>query len=249
MRTQGDDRAVGGVHKGVVRAHDHALSMDAVALRIWRAELGHCVPAADIAPGAGKGNNRYVGMVLHHRIVNAFGATCGKSLGLRAHKLTIARGSGHGLAAGLQYVGGVLLQGGQQGRGAAQKYAPVPQRAAGQQQSLRLVQRGFFGKALHCKAAVRPDCTLADIAVSGTGETGADAKGDDGACLSGSARFFYRLSKGLGIRNMVVRGAKQQQGIGRRGKRRYGHGSSRVARHRLQQDDALDARGLHCLCD
>ena len=126
MRTQCDHRAVWRVDKSVVCVHRQALAMDAVALRVRRAELGHGVPATHIAPSTGKRHYRDVVVMLHYRIVNALGAAGSKRLRLGAQELTVLCGADYGLTAGLQNVRSMLLQGGQQGCGATQKNTPVP---------------------------------------------------------------------------------------------------------------------------
>jgi hypothetical protein len=61
VRAQGDHRAVRRVDEGLRGLHGVALAVDAVALGIGRGEVGHGVPAANVAPGGGKGDDGHVG--------------------------------------------------------------------------------------------------------------------------------------------------------------------------------------------
>ena len=80
------------MHKGVAGVQRNALAVNAVALAInWR-QVCHSLPAANIAPGAGKGEHGYIGVVLHDGVVNALRPAGFKRLGLRAHKAAIVSG-------------------------------------------------------------------------------------------------------------------------------------------------------------
>ncbi len=72
LRAQDHHRAVGRVHKGVAGLQRKALAVQTVALSVCGGEVCHSVPAADVAPGAGKGQHGHVGVVFHDGVVNAF---------------------------------------------------------------------------------------------------------------------------------------------------------------------------------
>ena len=234
---QGDHRALaGGVYVGVARSQVVSVRQFAsgtVTVRVRGGQLGHRVPAADIAPGAGKGEDADVGRMFHHGVVDGLAAAGGEGSGVGAQKQPVADRRGHGLAAGVEDVGGMRLQGLQERAGADQEDAGIPQVLAAGQQLQRLRLGRLFDKARDRKAALlrRP---FLDVAVGGAGETGLDAKGDHLPLRGGGHRAAHHGAKALHVGDMVVGGTKQQQRIGGRRQHCQRHGCRRIPCHRLQ---------------
>ena len=222
------------------------LAGDAVAVGIGRAELGHGVPAAHVAPLALEGHHGHVVVRLHHGVVDALRAAGQEGFGSRAHEahraVAAAHGlharAGHGRLAGLQDVGRMLFERGQQHAGAGEEDAGVPQHVALQQQRLCRSGRGLFDEAGHAVAAVGAVGALLDVAVGAARKTGHHAVGDDGAGQCGGHALADGLGKRCGVGNVVVGRAEQQQRVlpvlaGQQGGQRHGRG--RVAPGGLQQ--------------
>ena len=107
------------------------------------------------------------------------------------------------------------------------------------------VSARFFDEASNTVAAVGPGIALLDVAVGRTGETGQHAKSHDDALPGCSQAYFDHGSKGLGIGDVVVGRAKQQQllWLCRQCGQRHGRGS--VARAGLQDNEPTDFGSLH----
>ena len=130
VRTQCHYRAVRGMNIGMAGIDSQALALYAVAVLVGGSEVGHGVPAAHIAPGAAKWHDGYIGVMLHHCVVDAFRTTGCEGRMLRADELLILHGASHCLLAAGQDVRRVRLQCFEQGCSFAQKNACIPQHVA-----------------------------------------------------------------------------------------------------------------------
>ena len=204
LRAQGNDDAVGGVNEGALALNRQALAVNAVALLVCWAEVGHGVPAANVAPGTRKRHHGHLLVTLHYGVVDAVGAAGGECFRFRTDELLVLAGLRHGLLAALQNVGRVLLQCLKQCARLCQKNARVPEHVALQYQRLGCVGIGLFNEPSHFIAAIATDCALFNIAIGRAGKAGHHAKGNNGALAGRLATLLHHGGKGLCIGNVVI---------------------------------------------
>ena len=197
-------RTAGRMDEGVGRAHREALAADAVAVGIGVVEVGHCVPAAHVAPPALERDDRDTVAFLEHRVVDALAAAAPEGRAVHAHEIAVGFDRSGGQPAAFQDVRGMLLQRRDQHLGLDQQDARVPEIAAFEQQLFgafrcRLLDEGGDRMAgVRRPARASSVCALADVAVGRARETSVRRRRSRGSrpvrpgCPSGSWRRSVR---------------------------------------------------------
>ena len=231
--------------EGVARIQRAGLAAQAVAVAIGQLQVGHRVPAADVAPAAFEFHDRDVSVLFEHRVVDALGAAGGEGRLLQPKEAAVDRHRGGGAFAGTQDVGRMRAQCRQQRAGTHEEDARVPVVAAMQDQRLGHARRRLLDEARHGPAAaVGRYRSRLYVAIGGAGKARHHAEGDDPPRQRRIDAFAHGLREQRRVGNMVI-GRREQQQVARLGQeRRRSHGRRRVARHRFQDLPPGEARAL-----
>lgn len=246
VQADASHQAAVGHQQGVGAVVQHGVAHGGVVAGVARAHVPQGVPGAQVRParlqGQHAGGDAQVGahgQALHDGVVDGIGWAGAESGGVGAHKVEVAHGMLHGLLAGLQDVGAAVFQGLQPDAGAHHEQSAVPEVFARIEVAPGGGGVGFFSKAGDAVAAMRVRSAALDVAVTGFGPVGHDAKGDHGALASHGVGLHHGGVQGGPVSDDVVGGHGQQDGVCvtfARLQGGQGQGRSGVAARRFEQD-------------
>ena len=134
--------------------HVHG-TLGGVALRVLGRDLPQRVPTADIGPAQRGRHHRGIGGALHHRIVDRNRGRRHEGCSVQPHEVEVAAGLGHRGAHRRRHCGRELLHLAQQGVGAGDEHATVPQMPAALDEALCRSRIGLFDEAAQRQHARR----------------------------------------------------------------------------------------------